>query len=62
MKRILIFTGILTLSLALFACGGDESKAAQTDTTATTEAPPLPADVQAVSTGIIATTAASESP
>jgi len=60
MKRILIFLMILTLSLVLFACGGDESKAAQTETTATTEAPPLPEDVQAVSTGMAVTTAASE--
>lgn len=56
MKRTLILIIVLTLSLALAACGGDESKAAATDTSATA-APELPADVQAVSTGITATTA-----
>ncbi|MGZ5443188.1 MAG: efflux RND transporter periplasmic adaptor subunit [Thermoanaerobaculia bacterium] len=56
MKRTLVLIIVLTLSLALFACGGDESNAAATDTTATA-APELPADVQAVSTGITATTA-----
>ena len=46
-KRILIL--ILTL-ITLVRCSGDESKADTTSTTATTsaEAPPLPADVQAV--------------
>jgi len=57
MKRSLILFSILALSLALLACGGDSSAA--TDTTATTtavaEAPPLPQDVQAVSTAMTAT-------
>lgn len=61
MKRTLIPIMVLLLSLALFACGGDESKAA-TSTTATTAttataAPELPADVQAVSTGMTSTSA-----
>jgi membrane fusion protein (multidrug efflux system) len=61
MKRTLIPIMVLLLSLALFACGGDESKAAtgttaSTATTATT-APELPADVQAVSTGMTSTAA-----
>ena len=57
MKRTLILILIATLSLALFACGGDESQAA-TDTTATTAtaAPELPSDVQAISTAVTATT------
>jgi len=55
MKRTLILMMIATLSLALFACGGEETKAA-TDTTATT-APELPEDVQAISTAVTATTA-----
>ncbi|HYC89045.1 MAG TPA: efflux RND transporter periplasmic adaptor subunit [Thermoanaerobaculia bacterium] len=66
MKRSLILFSILTLSLMLVSCGGDESQAA-TDTTATTatsatvaEAPPLPQDVQAVSTGIAASSATAE--
>ena len=54
MKRRLILLIVAMLSLALFACGGDESKAA-TETTATT-APELPADVQAISTAVTATT------
>lgn len=61
MKRSLILFSILTLSLTLLSCGGDESKAETTAATATVaEAPPLPADVQAVSTGITATTATAE--
>ncbi len=58
MKRTLILTMILTLSLALFGCAGDETNAA-TDTPATTAtaAPELPADVQAISTAVTATTA-----
>lgn len=58
MKRTLILMIVATLSLALFACGGDESQAA-TDTTATsaTAAPELPDDVQAISTAVTATTA-----
>jgi membrane fusion protein (multidrug efflux system) len=64
MKRSLILFSILTLSLTLLSCAGDESQAA-TDTTATTvtvtaEAPPLPQDVQAVSTGIAAGSATAE--
>ena len=59
MKRSLILFSILVLSVTLVACGGDDSKA--TDTAATTstvaEAPPLPQDVQAVSTAMTATTA-----
>ncbi|HEX6095321.1 MAG TPA: efflux RND transporter periplasmic adaptor subunit [Thermoanaerobaculia bacterium] len=57
MKRTLILMIVATLSLALFACGGDETKAA-TDTTASTAtaAPELPADVQAISTAVTATT------
>lgn len=58
MKRTLILMMVATLSLALFACGGDESKAA-TETTAsssTAAAPELPADVQAISTAVTATT------
>lgn len=59
MKRSLILFSILTFSLTLVSCGGDESKAETTDTTATAtatvaEAPPLPQDVQAVSTGMTA--------
>lgn len=57
MKRTLILMIVATLSLALFACGGDESKAA-TETTAsssTAAAPELPADVQAISTAVTAT-------
>jgi RND family efflux transporter MFP subunit len=60
MKRSLILFSILILSAALLACGGDASSAA-TDTTVTTtgvaEAPPLPQDVQAVSTAMTANTA-----
>lgn len=58
MKRTLILMIVATLSLALFACGGEESQAA-TDTTATstTAAPELPEDVQAISTAVTATTA-----
>jgi RND family efflux transporter MFP subunit len=57
MKRTLILMIVATLSLALFACGGDETKAA-TETTASTAtaAPELPADVQAISTAVTATT------
>lgn len=55
MKRTLILMMIATLPFALFACAGDETKAA-TDTTATT-APELPEDVQAISTAVTATTA-----
>ena len=55
MKRTLILMSVATLSLALFACGGDESKAA-TETTASTAAPELPADVQAISTAVTAAT------
>lgn len=50
MKRLLILT--LTV-LTLVRCSGEESKAETTATTATTasaEAPPLPADVQAIAT------------
>ena len=56
MKRTLILIMIATLSLALFACGGDESQAA-TDTTASTAtaAPELPEDVQAVGTAVTST-------
>lgn len=57
MKRTsLIVIAVATLSLALFACGGDESKAA-TETTASTAttAPDLPEDVQAISTAVSAT-------
>lgn len=59
MKRKLILISILTLSLVAAGCSSEESKAA-TDSaaTATQEALPLPDDVQAVSTGIAATTAA----
>jgi RND family efflux transporter MFP subunit len=57
MKRFLILVTVTLLSLAVAACGGDES-AAQTDTAASTaEAPALPADVQAISTAMTATTA-----
>jgi membrane fusion protein (multidrug efflux system) len=59
MKRTLILLPILTLSLTLLSCGGDESKAEVTATTAT-EAPALPAEVQAVSTAMTATTATAE--
>lgn len=59
MKRSLILFSILTLSLTLLACGGDDNAA--TDTTATStasaEAPPLPADVQGVGTAITETAA-----
>lgn len=55
MKRTLTLIIVATLSLALFACGGDDSKAA-TETTASTAAPELPADVQAISTAVTATT------
>jgi RND family efflux transporter MFP subunit len=57
MKRTLILTTTAILSLTLFACGGDESKAA-TDTTASTATatPELPEDVQAISTAVTATT------
>ena len=59
MKRSLILFLILTLSLTLVSCGGDESKAETTATTATTtaDAPPLPQEVQAISTAMTATTA-----
>lgn len=71
MKRSLILISLITLSLAAARCSSDESKAATatTETTATSvttssvaEAPALPSDVQAVSTGISAaeTAAASE--
>ncbi len=58
MKRTLTLILIFTLSLAMFACREDETKAA-TETTASTSttAPELPTDVQAVSTGITASTA-----
>jgi RND family efflux transporter MFP subunit len=61
MKRTLILLSIFSLSLVSAGCSNDESKAANTDAaaTATQEAPPLPDDVQAISTGIAATTAAS---
>lgn len=60
MKRFLIVLSVTILSLVLAACSGSESNA-ETATTAatTTEAPPLPADVEAISTAITATTAAS---
>ena len=45
---------ILILALAAFGCGSDEPAAAQA--TATQEAPPLPADVQAVATSVTAQT------
>ena len=47
MKRLLIF--VLTV-IALVRCGGEESKAATSDTAATTTqaAPPLPEDVQSI--------------
>jgi RND family efflux transporter MFP subunit len=58
MKRTLIPIMVLLLSLALFACGEDESKAATATTASTaTTAPELPADVQAVSTGMTSTAA-----
>lgn len=60
MKRSLILFSILTLSLTLLSCGGDESQAATDTTASSAEAPPLPPDVQSVSTGITATTATSE--
>lgn len=57
MKHLLILVTLTLLSLSVAACGGDES-AAQSDTAASTaEAPALPADVQAVSTAMTATTA-----
>ena len=57
MKRTaLIVLTIATLSLALFACGGDETKAATETTASSTAAPELPADVQAISTAVTATT------
>lgn len=57
MKRFLIVVTVTLSSLAVAACGGDET-AAQTDTAASTaEAPALPADVQAISTAMTATTA-----
>lgn len=58
MKRFLLVLSVTILSLVLAACGGD-SNAEQTATTAatTTEAPPLPSDVEAISTAITATTA-----
>lgn len=57
MKRFLIVLTVTLSSLAVAACGGDET-AAQTDTAASTaEAPALPADVQAISTAMTATTA-----
>lgn len=58
MKRFLIVLSLTILSLVLAGCG-DESGAEQTATTAatTTEAPPLPADVEAISTAMTATTA-----
>lgn len=61
MKRSLILLSLLPLSLTLLACGGEESKAAPTDTAASTatSAPALPDDVQAVSTGIAAATTSS---
>ena len=59
MKRTLILLPILTLSLTLLSCGGDESKAEVTATTAT-EAPALPEEVQGVSTAMTATTATAE--
>jgi membrane fusion protein, multidrug efflux system len=59
MKNRLILTSlVLTLSLAVVACGGDESKAdtaAATATTATQAAPPLPDDVEALATSTAAT-------
>lgn len=59
MKRSLILFLILALPLTLVSCGGDESKAETTTTTATAtaEAPPLPQEVQAISTAMTATTA-----
>lgn len=60
MKRTLILIMVLTLSLALFACGGNESRAATETASTDTVAPELPKDVQAVSTGITATTATAQ--
>ena len=64
MKRSLILSLMLTLPLTLLSCGGDESKAQTPEAAATTttvaEAPPLPQDVQAISTAMTATTAAAE--
>lgn len=55
-KRLILTFTILTLSLALLACGGDESSAATTSTATTTqEAPALPADVQATNATAAAT-------
>ncbi|HUR79231.1 MAG TPA: efflux RND transporter periplasmic adaptor subunit [Thermoanaerobaculia bacterium] len=67
MKRFLIVFSLAALSLTLVSCGGEESKAETTSTTATTSAeiPALPQDVQAISTGITASTetvAAADSP
>jgi membrane fusion protein, multidrug efflux system len=59
MKRKVILLPLLTLSLTLLSCGGDESKAEATATTATvTEAPALPAEVQGISTAMTTETPA----
>jgi len=58
MKRFLIVLSVTILSLVLAGCGGGEAATEQTATTASTtaEAPPLPADVEAINTAITATT------
>jgi RND family efflux transporter MFP subunit len=59
MKRSFILLIILlSLSFTVIGCGGDDSHAAQSETTATA-AETLPEDVQAVSTGMISATAES---
>lgn len=64
MKRSVLLISLFTLSLAAARCSSDESKGTtattETSTTATvTEAPALPPDVQAVSTGMAASETAS---
>lgn len=59
MKNLTILTLLILFALSLAACGGDGSEAATT--TAAKEAPALPADVQAVATGMEEKTAASTS-
>jgi len=57
-NRLILSLTVLTLSLSVVACGGDESKAdtatGTAATTATQAAPPLPADVQEVASATAA--------
>ena len=57
MKRFVLVILILTSALILAGCGQNESAVAATTAAKPAEAPQLPADVQALSTAITATTA-----